>query len=59
MYVAWQNVDPTFSFIGVFMTMSKDGGDTWSDDLQMTANAYQQNHAGEADAHAAAYLPTP
>ena len=33
MYVAWQNVDPTLSFIGVFMTMSKDGGDTWSDEI--------------------------
>ena len=33
MYVVWQNVDPTFSFIGVFMSMSKDGGDTWSDEI--------------------------
>ncbi len=33
MYVVWQNVDPDFSFIGVFMTMSRDGGDTWSDEI--------------------------
>lgn len=33
MYVVWQDVDPTFSFIGVFMSMSKDGGDTWSDHI--------------------------
>ena len=33
MYVVWQAVDPTFSFIGVFMSMSKDGGDTWSDQI--------------------------
>ena len=33
MYVVWQDVDPTFSFIGVFMSMSKDGGDTWSDQI--------------------------
>lgn len=33
MYVAWQDVDPTGSFIGVFMTLSKDGGDTWSDPI--------------------------
>ena len=33
MYVVWQNVDPTFSFIGVFMSMSRDGGDTWSDEI--------------------------
>ncbi len=33
MYVVWQNVDPTFSFIGVFMAMSRDGGDTWSDEI--------------------------
>ncbi len=32
-YVVWQDVDPTFSFIGVFMTMSRDGGDTWSDEI--------------------------
>ncbi|MGI9503531.1 MAG: hypothetical protein ACR2RE_10810, partial [Geminicoccaceae bacterium] len=32
-YVAWQNVDPDLSFIGVFMTMSKDGGDTWSEEI--------------------------
>ncbi|MEJ2153951.1 MAG: sialidase family protein [Desulfobacteraceae bacterium] len=32
-YVVWQDVDPTFSFIGVFMTMSKDGGDTWSEPI--------------------------
>lgn len=30
MYVVWQDVDPTLSFIGVFMSVSKDGGDTWS-----------------------------
>lgn len=30
MYVVWQDVDPTFAFIGVFMAVSKDGGDTWS-----------------------------
>jgi hypothetical protein len=33
MYVAWQDVDPTFSFIGVFVSMSKDGGDTWSEPI--------------------------
>lgn len=33
MYVVWQDVDPTFSFIGVFMAMSRDGGDTWSDHI--------------------------
>ena len=33
MYVVWQDVDPTFSFIGVFMSMSRDGGDTWSDHI--------------------------
>ncbi len=33
MYVVWQDVDPTFSFIGVFMAVSKDGGDTWSDHI--------------------------
>ena len=33
MYVVWQNVDPTFAFIGVFMAMSKDGGDTWSEPI--------------------------
>lgn len=32
-YVAWQNVDPDLSFIGVFMTMSRDGGDTWSEEI--------------------------
>ncbi len=33
MYVVWQALDPTRSFIGVFMAMSKDGGDTWSDHI--------------------------
>ncbi len=33
MYVVWQNVDPSFSFIGVFMTLSRDGGETWSDEI--------------------------
>ena len=33
MYVVWQDVDPSFSFIGVFMTMSRDGGDSWSDHI--------------------------
>ncbi len=33
MYVVWQAVDPTFSFIGVFMSVSRDGGDTWSDQI--------------------------
>lgn len=33
MYVVWQDVDPTFSFIGIFMSMSRDGGDTWSDHI--------------------------
>lgn len=33
MYVVWQNVDPAVSFIGVFMSMSADGGDTWSDQI--------------------------
>lgn len=33
LYVVWQAVDPTFSFIGVFMAMSRDGGDTWSDQI--------------------------
>ncbi len=33
MYVVWQDVDPTFSFIGVFMTMSRNGGDTWSEPI--------------------------
>lgn len=33
MYVVWQDVDPTFSFIGVFMAMSRDGGDTWSEPI--------------------------
>jgi hypothetical protein len=33
MYVMWQDVDPTFSFIGVFISMSKDGGDTWSEPI--------------------------
>ena len=32
-YVTFQNVDPGLSFIGVFMTMSKDGGDTWSPEI--------------------------
>ncbi len=32
MYVVWQNVDPTFSFIGTFLSVSKDGGDTWSEE---------------------------
>lgn len=32
-YLVWENVDPTFSFIGVFMSISKDGGDTWSDQI--------------------------
>ncbi|MGD9010695.1 MAG: sialidase family protein [Desulfobacteraceae bacterium] len=31
MYVVWQDVDPKGEFIGVFMAMSKDGGDTWSE----------------------------
>ena len=33
MYVVWQDVDPTFSFIGVFMSMSRDGGDSWSEPI--------------------------
>jgi len=33
MYVVWQNVDPGFNFIGVFVSMSKDGGDTWSEPM--------------------------
>ncbi|MGI9301580.1 MAG: hypothetical protein ACR2RB_02580 [Gammaproteobacteria bacterium] len=33
MYVVWQDVDPSGSFIGVFMAMSKDGGDIWSDHI--------------------------
>ncbi len=33
MYVVWQEVDPTFSFIGIFMSMSRDGGDTWSEQI--------------------------
>ena len=33
MYVVWQDVDPSFSFIGVFIAMSRDGGDTWSDPI--------------------------
>lgn len=33
MYVVWQDVDPTFSFIGVFMSMSRDGGESWSDHI--------------------------
>ena len=33
MYVVWQDVDPSFSFIGVFMSMSRDGGDTWTDHI--------------------------
>lgn len=33
MYVVWQDVDPTFAFIGVFMALSKDGGDTWSEPI--------------------------
>ena len=33
MYVVWQDVDPTGAFIGVFMSMSRDGGDTWSDHI--------------------------
>ena len=33
MYVVWQDVDPTGAFIGIFMAMSKDGGDTWSDHI--------------------------
>jgi hypothetical protein len=33
MYVVWQDVDPTGAFIGVFMCMSKDGGDTWSEPM--------------------------
>ena len=32
-YVVWQNVDPNFSFIGVFMTVSRDGGETWSEEI--------------------------
>ena len=33
MYVVWQDVDPSLSFIGVFMSMSRDGGDTWSEQI--------------------------
>ena len=33
MYVVWQDVDPSGSFIGVFMSLSRDGGDTWSDPI--------------------------
>ena len=33
MYVVWQDVDPDFTFIGVFMSLSKDGGDTWSEPI--------------------------
>ncbi len=33
MYVVWQNVDPGFNFIGVFMSLSRDGGDTWTDPI--------------------------
>ena len=33
MYVVWQDVDPTGLFIGVFIAMSRDGGDTWSDHI--------------------------
>jgi hypothetical protein len=39
MYVVWQDLDPTFSFIGVFMSMSKDGGDTWSDQITVGGEA--------------------
>ncbi len=35
MYVVWQDVDPTGAFIGVFMSMSKDGGDTWSEQINV------------------------
>jgi hypothetical protein len=38
-YVVWQALDPTFSFIGVFMAMSKDGGDTWSDQITVGGEA--------------------
>jgi hypothetical protein len=38
MYVVWQDADPTGSFIGVFMAMSKDGGDTWSDHITVGGN---------------------
>jgi hypothetical protein len=45
MYVVWQDVDPTLSFIGVFMSLSKDGGDTWSEPITVgggdpTADGY-------------------
>jgi hypothetical protein len=33
MYVVWQDVDPTGAFIGVFMSMSRDGGETWSEQI--------------------------
>jgi hypothetical protein len=42
-YVAWQNVDPGLSFIGVFMTMSKDGGDTWSEEILVGGGDVKQN----------------
>ncbi len=32
-YVVWQDADPSLTFIGVFMSMSKDGGDTWSEPI--------------------------
>ena len=38
-YVVWQDVDPTGSFIGVFMVMSKDGGDTWSEHITVGGEA--------------------
>ena len=44
MYVVWQDVDPTFAFIGVFMAMSKDGGDTWSEPI--TVGGGDENQEG-------------
>ena len=46
MYVAFQNVDPALSFIGVFLTMSKDGGDTWSPEILVSGGQPQADGSG-------------
>ena len=42
-YVVFQNVDANLTFIGTFMTMSKDGGDTWSDEILVSGGQAKAN----------------
>ncbi len=42
-YVTFQNVDAGLSFIGGFMTMSKDGGDTWSPEMLVSGGDTKAN----------------